>query len=524
MGSCLGIYIGDKIVKYAKLAYDEKSKSMRVSSCGVKHVVGEKTEIIHGIVEETDSANIPLAINISNATYSTINVLKQLGKNDVLSMIDLEVFEIATKLGVNEKLLTYRYLDLNTDRSEANNKIIIAAYERAELDKYLKLSKIKPSGIYPISFVLDNIVDKQVQDYMYINIDETTDVITVNQGEIREISEFPIGMGNILSETAAYCGSTSKAYELCKSINVYTEEVGINDVEVEKIVEPVLQDILHRIEEKIKQNRFSPSKIYISGMGTLFTNIDLLFSDYFGIESVVAKPYFVSEGENEIAMPNIVECVESIALAHEYLKPSKDNINFASSKTSEKNIKMVEFKNKLGNMNVGIDKIKASLIFANVIAGVVLLLYIAFGIIYGMQTDRIFEKVSKDSESIQAELTKIQNDVSYIKENTDKYSNVNSFVEETVRKIEGNEIGKYSTYNVANFMQKIIRYIPKGVEIETISSNDNKHVTMVAKSDSYSGIGYFVSQIKLQEILINVVVEKVSHTSYVTVTIGGDLP
>lgn len=522
MSSCLGIYIGDKILKYAKLAYDEKNRSMRVESCGVKHVVGDKSDVIHTIISETGSDNIPIALNISNETYSTIETLKQLSKVDVAYMIDLEVYEMATKLEINDKLLMYRYLEINTNRNSSNNKVMIAACERVELDKYVKQNKIKPSGVYPLVFVLNNMVDKSNSNYMYINIDESTDIIEVENGEISDITKFPIGMGDIISEISTYCGSTAKAYDLCKSINVFTEEKGINDPEIEKIVEPKLQDILHRIEEKIKTMKVQPQKIFISGIGTLFTNVDMLFEGYFSIASEVVKPYFVKTEDGTNNISELIETTEAMALAHEYLLPSKGNINFVDGKT--KKYKGIDLKNKFSGFCIGSEKLYSSMLFTDIILGIVLLLYIAFGIVYGMQTDKMSKGVSDNVSSVTNELTKVQADIDYIKENTKKYSDINSFVEETVRKIEGNEIGKYSTYNVANFMQKIIKYIPQGVQIENISSNDNKHITMIAKSESYADIGYFVSQVKLEEILINVAVEKVEHTSYVTVTLGGDLP
>jgi len=46
----------------------------------------------------------------------------------------------------------------------------------------------------------------------------------------------------------------------------------------------------------------------------------------------------------------------------------------------------------------------------------------------------------------------------------------------------------------------------------------------VAKSSSYSELGYFISQLKLKGILENVTTGSVEHGSYITVSIGGELP
>ena len=100
----------------------------------------------------------------------------------------------------------------------------------------------------------------------------------------------------------------------------------------------------------------------------------------------------------------------------------------------------------------------------------------------------------------------------------------NNYIATTVQKIKEGKIGKYTTYNVANFMQKIAKYIPTNVQLESIASNDNKTVTIVAKSTSYAELGYFVSQLKLKGILENVSTGDVQHGKYIIVTIGGELP
>ena len=107
---------------------------------------------------------------------------------------------------------------------------------------------------------------------------------------------------------------------------------------------------------------------------------------------------------------------------------------------------------------------------------------------------------------------------------TQKYKEINEMVNDVLNKIQQNEIGALRTYNVANFMQKVMKFIPKNVQLITIESNDNKHVTISAKSGSYAALGYFVSQLKLEGIINNVKIDSVSHGAEIQVSIGGDLP
>ena len=86
--------------------------------------------------------------------------------------------------------------------------------------------------------------------------------------------------------------------------------------------------------------------------------------------------------------------------------------------------------------------------------------------------------------------------------------------------------GKYSTYNVALFMLKVSKYIPENVLLQSIKSDANRHVTIVAYSTSHAELGYLVSQLKLEGILepSSVQTTAVVHDNVITVTIGGDLP
>lgn len=529
MNSCLGIYLDDNVIKYAKLDYDSKNNVMQVNTCGVKQVMGDKLEILYSIVDETGSLDLPIAINLSNTKYKEFEMLKQLNKNDVQNILALEVFDIANEMEINEKTLTYKYLVLNSKGLMDNNNIMMAVTDKATLEQYIKNEKIKVGAIYPLSFVLEGIIEKTDKSYICVNIESETEAIIVSGGSIDSIKNLGIGMEDIMSKIATHVGSMSKAYETCKSINVFTDSSSTNDPEIEKIIEPVIQDILHRVEEKIKTSKKEITKIYISGLGTLFTNIDMLFEEYFGISSSILKPYFLDSDAWNSNISDIIEVNEAIALAHEYLKPGINDINFIDNKLSKGRIKDVPEKSirkkfDFKDLKFDLNKIINITTFSNIIIGSILLIYIFFGIIYNSTTSKMEKKLSQATNILMIENLKVQSDIDYININTKKYSDINAFVSETIRKIEGNEIGKYSTYNVANFMQKIVKYTPKGVKVVAISSDDNKKVAMSAESVSYSDLGYFISQLKLKGILENVIVNKVEHSNSITVTIGGDLP
>ena len=99
MEACLGIYLGDKIIKYAKLIREEKSKRISLHSCGTKYIVGNKEVAVAEIISQTGSAADSLCLNLTDYSRMQTEVLKQLGKTDVQSVINLEVSDFATGKG-----------------------------------------------------------------------------------------------------------------------------------------------------------------------------------------------------------------------------------------------------------------------------------------------------------------------------------------------------------------------------------------------------------------------------------------
>ena len=74
MEACLGIYLGERIIKYAKLIRDEKSRRISLNSCGTKYIVGNKESAIAEIIEQTGSKEDKLVVNLSGYNRITTEV------------------------------------------------------------------------------------------------------------------------------------------------------------------------------------------------------------------------------------------------------------------------------------------------------------------------------------------------------------------------------------------------------------------------------------------------------------------
>lgn len=530
MERCLGIYIGDKVIKYAKLRMD-KNKNVDIETSNVKYVLGGIKEVIEEIIHETNSQNTPIAINILNEHHENMEILKQISKNDISSMVELEIEDVANKLGINDKLLLYKYDIQDSLTNKDNNRIRILYTDRTEIEQYSKVEGFDVKGAYPLSTVMKGLIPKEEKSYALINIEEKITISIVINNVLVETIALDMGMKEVIESLAEQLGSYAKAYDMCKTINVYTEDENPNNPEIERIIEPILQDILRKIDESIKPFRGKFDKLFLSGMGVLFTNIDILFEQYYGMKSEILKPAFT---KGEIGIRNMAELIEAnsaIALANALLTASMEDVNFMlqlnkkqSKANGIKNGKLgIKMPQKIAFKGDYADIIQ-KLTFANLVAVTTLVGYVVFGSVYSSQTTKVEKSIRKSITAIEEQSADVKIDVEYITKNKNEYKEVNDMVTDLVDKIQSNQIGNLRTYNVANFMQKIMKFVPKNVQLISIESNDNKHITIQAKSSSYAALGYFVSQLKLEGIINNVKINSVSHGTEISVSIGGDLP
>lgn len=532
MGACLGVYIGEKIIKYAKLEQDSKTNKISLSSYGTKYVSGNSDAEIADIIAQTGSANSALSVSLKGSYLIETEILKQLKSYDVESVVELEVSDSAVQKGLNDKLLEHRYALVDSSVSPSNVHALIEVANRTDVDKYINNENFKKlEGLYPIEYVLNKITTKQ-EDYVLVNVDEETSLIFVSNNMPVAIKKLDINMKSILDELAVQEGSYARACDLCRTINVLSDER--LDSKLEAIIEPVVQDLLNRVKNEIEESNFKPNRIVINGLINLFINIEMLFEQFLGIDAEKLKPSFLNLDEATVNISEVIESNEAIALANEGLKNNIKSMNFAKGFVVDNkpkldfNLKELFSKKDGKNVtvlpNIDVKKVEKVLLFANLTAASLLVGYGTFSAIYNNSMNNLAASIEENIATIKDETGKVNNDISHINKNRDKYNEYNDYITTTVQKIREGKIGKYTTYNVANFMQKIAKYIPTNVQLESIASNDNKTVTIVAKSKSYAELGYFVAQLKLKGILENVSTGTVEHGKYITVTIGGDLP
>ncbi|MEG2484216.1 MAG: PilN domain-containing protein, partial [Clostridia bacterium] len=484
------------------------------------------------------------------------------------------------------------------------------------------------AGILPTQITITNLVQPSESNYIILNLEEQTQIITVIKGKIVKLNTLNLGLSTILEKLSYELNSYSKAYEVCKSLNVYGDSSSESAPEYEKVVEPILQDIIHRFEAEIIEYRDDLKKIYITGVGPMFANLDKLFEEYFQIRTELLKPQFLTPASISANLAQVLESNSAISLAYEVIQPSYKFLNFSTQSVSNINVqdrikdifsslknpvnlkkdspkkevknvgginpltgvaaaavtpmqqttnltggsifedpgtvgselaadskildsniaehqeeanatvaqseeeelnlvndvKKQKKKNRENVPSSGIDSFASFVTNLSIISACAVITYITVGVFFDKQitsTEKVFLEKTKE---ISSSLTEIESDINYVKQVTGEYEKINTYITDTTSKIENQEIGKFTTYNVAKFLQELMNIIPKNVTLEKISTNENKNVTITAKSPAYADLGYFISRIKLDGTLKNIQIKNITHGAEIKIEIGGDLP
>ena len=558
MASCLGIYFSENFVKYAKLAIDN-GNNVRLDHYGTRIAKGGRKDIIDNIIEETSSKEIPIVTNVQNEKLINVSIFDQAQESKYSP--DIMKMEFQTWCENNQKEMpkydyVYKLSDYRTSENKHNGVLCIASKD--DINESTQLNEIKAAAAYPNNLLYTDLAPEEVQSYIIVNLDEKLTIETVINRKMYDVKMYNEGLNKLLEAFEYKLGSFQKAYSSCKQLNVYTEGESNNDKELEAIAEPILQEILRKISSVVIANKDTISRVYITGIGTVLNNIDVLLTEYLEVKTEILKPKFLQDTTDVRSVSEMLETTSAMVMAYNYLlkkgsfldylhqeqktkksttfagvfdkikgvsfKKNKQEKNIDKSNTSSKEIKQ---KNNF-SMEIPIMHDSTVLNGTVILSTIVISLFVAYAAfsgIYTFITNKVIDDVNTKITSLDSETRKVTSDISFVDKNTKSYTEINEDVDMLLEQIEAGQIGKISTYNVAAFLQKIIKVIPKNITLDTVKSDDNKHVTISMHSNRYADLGYFVAQLKLQGILNSVEVNNIQNSSdQITIQIGGELP
>ena len=155
MQKCLGIYIEDNLIKYAKVS--KEKDDMKVESFGIRFFQDLNAEV-RKIIEETYSFSTPISINLANEKYLYFDIFALLNKKDVEKTIATEFENYCEEKKYNKDAFETRYaLMMNKDDKEKVRAMQIYI-NKIELNRQVQLfNKYKLTRVMPISIAIANI-------------------------------------------------------------------------------------------------------------------------------------------------------------------------------------------------------------------------------------------------------------------------------------------------------------------------------------------------------------------------------
>ena len=339
MSNCLGLYIEEHLIKYAKVSKDHDN--IKVETFGVMFY--EKiSDAIKQIVEETYSQKTPISISLSEEMYNYFDMFSLLTKSDLQKAIKTEFEAYCTEKGYNPNVFESRYAIVDDQLDKETLKVIHIAENKIELNKRIQqVDGYRLINVSPMSMSIPNLIDVyRDENCLIVNIEDKTTITTILNKKVSNIDVFDIGSTDFLTKINLKENSYAKSYEICKNTTIYTSEgrdLQIDDdVNYLEDIMPTLFDIVGNTKKVLNLNADKITKVYITGTGALINNVDLYFQEYLlDVECEILKPYFV-DNTRDISIKDYIEVNSAISLALMGLGEGISGMNFKKPSIADK--------------------------------------------------------------------------------------------------------------------------------------------------------------------------------------------
>lgn len=542
MASCLGLYIEDNLIKYAKVS--KEKDDIKVDAYGMKFYE-DINKAIKQIVEETFSFKTPISVNLINEMYNYFDMFSLLTKKDLQKAISTEFESYCVDKGYNPNMFETRYALVNNLVDKEKVKVIHISTNKTEtLKMSQQLEKYKLKSISPISMCIPNIakVDPK-ENVLIVNMEEQTTITTIIDEKVYDVRIIEEGSKEILDKVNIKENSYSKSYEICKNTTIYTAQELANsqDNHLEDIM-PTLQSILSKILKIINESTNKITKVYLTGTVVSINNIDLYFQEYMNdIKCEILRPKFIKNITKEMNIKDYIEVNSAISLAVQGLDSGIEGINFKNptftdklpsflkinvndDEDLEKKNKKSIFKNSFIKLDLTTPITKVEKMLIRLIAEM-LIIIIGFAAFSGMLTDQISKKKTEVQQLItntNGQISKASSDTDSLNSKTSEYTQLITKMQEANNKIS--EINRTKN-SIPNLLNKIMNIIPSNVQLTSLENTTSTHIIIKAQSSEYSQLAYFMGALKINNTLNNIISDSgVNENGVVKLTIEGELP
>lgn len=545
MQSCLGIYIEDNLIKYAKVQKDRDN--IKVEAFGTKFYENIQ-QAIDQIVAETNSSKIPISINLSGEYYDYFSYFALLNKNALKKSIDIDFEMLCAEKGTNKDDMERKNI-FAIDQDDAQKmKAINVSIEKNTLDTRKALfEKYNLATIEPLPIGIMNLVklDNSTNE-LIVNMEEKTTLTFCENGQIDKIDEIETSITETIREISKQENSQTKAYEILKNTTISSQDMDtIQDGnEYMDIIVPTLFKMLNEIKEKMEQYGRQITKIYFSGTGIVINNVDMYFQDRLNdIQCDLIKPAFLDSQSLKIGIKDYIEVNSAISLALSGLQNGNE-LNFANK--SSFNIQGLEITGLPKRNGEKVKSLKESAgeqldAFEKLVVRL-LVLTIIFIMIYGTLTKSLYtnmeqkikdaDQKTRETTSSIASMSKTKTSIEYL---TSEYE---SLISKLNNESLQNGQAVYRNDEINNFLTKLKTIIPTEVKLVSIENTQARHFVIQARAAKYQQLGYFKALLETatsegtsyKAILENVKAstgiryhDSDTNEDYILVTIEGDL-
>lgn len=540
MSNCLGLYIEDNIIKYAKIS--KERDQIKVESFGVKFY-DNLDQTIKQIIEETYSYKTAISINLSEEMYNYFQVFALLNKKDLPKAIKTEFEAYCADKNYNFNVFETRYAITPNVHEKDKLKVIHVSENKIELNKTIqKFTGYRLQNIIPISMAISDIAQfNERENALIVNIEQKTIITTILNQNIYDIKTLDIGSQEILDKINIKENSYQKAYEICKETTIYTSEgreLSEEETGYLEDIMPTLYEIVGHLRKILNENTEKIEKIYITGTGSLINNIDLYFEEYLeNVKCEILKPNFIKISP-EINIKDYVEVNSAISLALSGLGQGISGMNFKKTNLMDKLPEIltmeigskkgkVEDKKAKGNLftldfNVPLDNIEKGLLRAASGLLIIFIVYCGFSNLIKTQIEK------KDLEA-QESISDTQKQIENIKTDISKADNIRKKYEDEITAIDAQSEKTTDILatkkQIPNLLNNLMYIMPEGVQIISIQNTTARHIEIQAQSSQYEQLGYLTANISTKAILINTVSTLgQKENNIITVKIEGDMP
>ena len=544
MASCLGLYIENNLIKYAKVS--KERDNLKVEAFGIRFF-DDLNQTIEQIVEETYSYKTPISINLSDEMYTYFDVFSLLGKNYLPKVVQTEFESYCVDKGYNPNVFETRYALVDNIDDKEKLRVINISANKLELNRRAtQLERYRLSAITPISMAITNIADlPEKENAIIVNMEENTIITTVTDRKIYDIDILDEGSTDVLSKINLKENSYAKAYEACKNTTIYTaegRELGTEQTYLDDVM-PTINQIVSYVSKKIDSSLAKIKKVYLTGTLTTVNNIDLYFQEFFtDVECKILRPNLIKTNGNEINIREYIEVNSAIALAIQGLEMGVTGMNFkrkslsdilksdvgGKSKAKTGKVKSTDWNKAINlkdfltfDLGEKLTRIEKNLL--RTAAGLLI-----FIIVYSALSSFLTKQMHKKEEEVNAQIAQTEEQINLAKSDKGKIdTKANEYKEMTKALQEINDRASdvnQSRNIIPNLLNQIMFVIPENVQITSIENTTGRHIVIVAQSDKYEPLGYFKAKLNSDRILYDVVSNSgVSDGNVIKVTIEGDL-